>query len=67
MNEKYAGNLPWNLTFSYGRALQASALQAWNGRDQNIDAAKEVFYKRAKYNSLATTGKYLDEMKEVVA
>ena len=53
---------PWNLTFSYGRALQASALQTWRGEDKNIDAAQKAFYQRAKFNSLATTGKYFEEM-----
>jgi fructose-bisphosphate aldolase class I len=67
MNEKYRDDLPWNLTFSYGRALQALALQIWRGKDQNINAAKNVFYKRARCNSLATRGKYSYEMEEVVA
>ena len=65
MNEKYGDSLPWNLTFSYGRALQASALQTWSGEDKNIDAAQKAFYQRAKFNSLATTGKYFEEMEEV--
>ena len=65
MNEKYGDSLPWNLTFSYGRALQASALQRWSGEDKNIDAAQKAFYQRAKFNSLATTGEYFEEMEEV--
>jgi len=67
MNEKYGNSLPWHLTFSYGRALQASALQIWSGKDQNINAAQEAFYQRARYNSLATWGKYSHEMEEVAA
>ena len=66
INEKYGDTLPWNLTFSYGRALQSSALQIWSGEDQNIDSAQEAFYQRAKYNSLATCGKYSHEMEEIV-
>jgi fructose-bisphosphate aldolase class I len=49
---------PWSLTFSYGRALQHSCLKAWQGKDENIKAAQEVFLVRAKANSEATLGKY---------
>lgn len=52
------GKKPWALTFSYGRALQASALAAWGGKPENIPAAKEAFLKRAQANSLAQLGKY---------
>ena len=65
MNEKYGDSLPWNLTFSYGRALQALALQAWSGVENNINSAQEAFSQRAKYNSLATWGKYSHEMEEI--
>ena len=67
MNEKYGDSLPWNLTFSYGRALQTLALQAWSGVDKNINSAQEAFSQRAKYNSLATWGKYSHEMEKVPA
>lgn len=50
------GTLPWALTFSYGRALQADALKAWGGSDDNIDAARAAFAHRARMNSLAATG-----------
>ena len=53
---------PWNLTFSYGRALQAPALKAWGGSADNVPAAQEAFLKRAKLNSLATLGQYAEEM-----
>jgi fructose-bisphosphate aldolase class I len=53
---------PWNLTFSYGRALQAPALSAWGGSADNVPAAQEAFLKRAKLNSLATLGQYAEEM-----
>ncbi|CAG00495.1 unnamed protein product [Tetraodon nigroviridis] len=49
---------PWALTFSYGRALQASALNAWKGELSNEKAATEEFIKRAEANGLAALGKY---------
>ncbi|NXR17471.1 ALDOC aldolase, partial [Cinclus mexicanus] len=49
---------PWALTFSYGRALQASALSAWRGQRDNAEAATEEFVKRAEVNGLAALGKY---------
>lgn len=49
---------PWALTFSYGRALQASVLAGWNGKKENIAAAKEQLLKRAQANSLAAKGQY---------
>jgi len=49
---------PWALTFSYGRALQASALRAWQGKDDNIKASQTEFLKRAQANGLAAVGKY---------
>ncbi|CAD7680981.1 unnamed protein product [Nyctereutes procyonoides] len=49
---------PWALTFSYGRALQASALKAWGGKKENLKAAQEQYIKRALANSLACQGKY---------
>lgn len=52
------GNLPWALTFSYGRALQAAALQAWGGKPENVAAGQRAFTHRAKMNSLAALGKW---------
>jgi len=49
---------PWKLTFSYGRALQASVLQAWKGSKDNIPVAQKELLKRAKANSEAALGKY---------
>ena len=49
---------PWKLTFSYGRALQASVLRAWQGKDSNITAAQNELLKRAKANSEAARGLY---------
>ncbi|KAK1151963.1 fructose-bisphosphate aldolase A [Acipenser oxyrinchus oxyrinchus] len=50
---------PWALTFSYGRALQASALKAWAGKKENAKAAQEEYIKRALSNSQASLGKYV--------
>ena len=44
----------WNLTFSYGRALQQSALKTWSGKIENVTDAQEAFIEKAKANSLAT-------------
>jgi len=53
--------IPWALSFSYGRALQASAIKAWEGKAENVKAGQEAFLKRAKANSLAQLGKYTAE------
>lgn len=50
---------PWALTFSYGRALQASALRAWGGRKDNINVSQNELLKRARAHSLASIGKYI--------
>lgn len=50
---------PWALTFSYGRALQASVLKAWAGKPENIPAAQAELFKRVKVNGLAAVGKYV--------
>ncbi len=53
-----ASNVPWELSFSFGRGLQASPLKAWGGRSENAQAAKQAFHKRAALTSLARQGKY---------
>ncbi|KAK5638417.1 hypothetical protein RI129_012712 [Pyrocoelia pectoralis] len=55
---RFIGKKPWALSFSYGRALQASVLSAWGGKDVNIKVAQMEFMKRAKANGDATMGKY---------
>lgn len=50
---------PWRLTFSFGRALQASALTAWAGKDENITLGQEAFLQKAKINSLSSKGEYI--------
>ncbi len=52
---------PWAFTFSYGRALQASVLQAWKGKKENVEAAQKVLIHRAQCNGLASLGKYEGE------
>jgi fructose-bisphosphate aldolase class I len=56
------GPHPWQLSFSYGRALQAPALKAWGGKEENVEAAQQAYYHRAKMNSAARTGMYAPEM-----
>ncbi len=53
-------DLPWKVTFSYGRALQAAALKAWRGKSGNIAAAQEAFAHRARMNSLAALGQWTE-------
>jgi fructose-bisphosphate aldolase, class I len=53
-----SGTLPWALTFSYGRALQEDALQAWGGTASGVSAGQSLLAKRAKLNGLAATGEY---------
>jgi fructose-bisphosphate aldolase class I len=56
------GKLPWALTFSYGRALQAEALQTWGGKAENVEAGRRAFIHRAKMNSLASLGQWAPEL-----
>ena len=53
---------PWNLTFSFGRALQVPALKAWSGKADNIPTAQEALMKRAIFNGLANKGEYSSDM-----
>jgi fructose-bisphosphate aldolase class I len=59
MNQR--GPHPWELSFSYGRALQAPALKAWGGEAANREAAQQAFYRRAKFNGAARSGSYAPE------
>jgi fructose-bisphosphate aldolase class I len=52
------GPLPWGLTFSYGRALQAAPQKAWSGKAENVAAGQKAFAHRARMNSLAVLGKW---------
>ncbi|OIV92188.1 hypothetical protein TanjilG_30896 [Lupinus angustifolius] len=55
---KLKGKKPWNLSFSFGRALQQSTLKAWSGKDENIKKAQDAFITRCTANSKATLGTY---------
>ena len=59
-----SGPHPWELSFSYGRALQAAAQQAWRGDAANRDAAQRAFLQRARLNSLARRGDYSSDMEQ---
>jgi fructose-bisphosphate aldolase class I len=61
------GPHPWELSFSYGRALQAPALKAWGGKPENVEAARHAYYHRAKMNGAARTGMYAPEMETAAA
>ena len=54
--------LPWQVSFSYARALQDPALKAWQGEPSNVPAAQKIFYHRAKMNSAARSGSYSKQM-----
>ena len=56
---------PWRITFSYGRALQDPALEAWAGRSENLKVGEHAVYHRASLNGAASVGKYADEMESV--
>jgi fructose-bisphosphate aldolase class I len=61
------GNLPWKLTFSYGRALQAAPQKAWSGKSENIAAAQRAFTHRARMNGLATLGEWKADLEKKAA
>src|SRR4051812_20856205 len=65
MNER--GPHPWELSFSYGRALQAPALKAWRGDEANVAAGQEAYAHRAKMNGLARSGEYSQEKEKEFA
>jgi fructose-bisphosphate aldolase class I len=57
-----AGPLPWTLTFSYGRALQETALNAWGGKSTGYSGGQQALFVRAKLNGLAAVGAYKGSM-----
>ena len=61
------GPLPWELSFSYGRALQASALAAWKGDPANVEAGQRSFLHRARLNGAARSGRYEPKMEKKIA
>ncbi len=62
MNAAYKDKMPWALSFSYGRALQTAALQAWQGKPENVAAGSAAFAHRAKMNGLAQLGTWSKEL-----
>jgi fructose-bisphosphate aldolase class I len=61
------GNLPWKLTFSYGRALQHAVQQSWAGKSENVAAAQRAFAHRAEMNGLAALGKWQKDLEKKAA
>jgi fructose-bisphosphate aldolase class I len=66
MNVRH-GNLPWPLTFSYSRALQEPVMAIWLGKPSNVTAAQKELLKRARFNALASVGKYQPQMEREAA
>jgi fructose-bisphosphate aldolase class I len=60
-------DVPWTLTFSYGRALQAAALKAWSGKRENFRAGQAAFAHRARMNGLAASGKWSADLERAAA
>jgi fructose-bisphosphate aldolase class I len=58
------GGLPWKLTFSYGRALQAAPQKAWSGKAENLGAGQQAFTHRARMNSLASKGEWKADLEQ---
>src|SRR6266542_613667 len=61
------GGVPWQLSFSYGRALQAPALKAWVGKPENVAAGQRALHHRARLNSAARSGSYTPDMEDAAA
>ena len=66
-DERADGPHPWQLSYSYGRALQAPALKAWGGDTANAEAAQAAYLHRARMNGLARSGDYSPELEKAVA
>jgi fructose-bisphosphate aldolase class I len=62
-----SGNLPWRVTFSYGRALQAAPQKAWSGKSENVASGQRAFTHRARMNALASTGKWASDLEKKAA
>ena len=61
------GHLPWRLTFSYGRALQAAPQKAWSGKAENVAAGQRAFAHRARMNALASKGEWESSLEKKAA
>jgi len=62
MNVRFKSQVPWELSFSYGRALQQPAMEIWKGQDINVSGAQKALYHRTKCNHAARSGKYNEAM-----
>ena len=67
INRRAAAGVPWELSFSYGRGLQAAPLKAWSGKAENVARAQLAYYQRARFTSAARQGAYSPEMEKEVA
>jgi fructose-bisphosphate aldolase class I len=65
MNVRFKSRLPWAVAFSFARAIQQPALELWKGRDENVLAAQQALYHRARCNQAARRGEYSQEMEKV--
>jgi fructose-bisphosphate aldolase class I len=61
------GNTPWQISFSYGRGLQGAPQKAWAGKAENVPAAQQAYYHRAKVTAAARKGVYTPEMEKELA
>ena len=61
------GGMPWKVTFSYGRALQAPVQKTWGGKSENVAAAQRAFAHRARMNGLATLGEWKADLEKKAA
>jgi fructose-bisphosphate aldolase class I len=57
-------DLPWAVTFSYGRALQAAAMTNWAGQSANVESARAIAFHRARMNGVAALGEYSPDMEK---
>lgn len=64
INKHAKEDVPWEMSFSYARALQEPVLEVWKGKDENKDSAQKELLRRAKFNSLAREGKYDPKMEK---
>jgi fructose-bisphosphate aldolase class I len=66
MNVKYKSQLPWEVAFSFARAIQQPALELWRGKETNVKEAQKALYHRAKCNLAARRGEYTMEMEKKI-
>ena len=64
INKNFKNRLPWIVTFSFARAIQQPAIEAWKGKDENVKVAQQILYKRAKLDAAARGGEYNAAMEE---